>query len=144
LISLTQLGHYIATIGLLDESPQFDPPLDSPAANDPQWSFLNMVYKAEKRPIQISRRFESEQMAPAIEDALTALVDHDCSDDHPELVERIRSCRQIFHFELGFELPEDCWEMLDATESYIATELDGVVFASEGFYDIDLEPICTW
>jgi hypothetical protein len=143
-ITLKELGHYVATIGLLDERPRFDPPLDSPAADDPEWTFLKVVYKADKRPIQIDRRFKPERMAPAIEDALSELADNDCSDEHPELVERIHSCRQIFHFELGLELTDDCWEMLDATESHIATILDGVVFASDGFYDNDLEAICTW
>lgn len=143
-IPMKELGTYIATIGLLDETPSFDPPLDSPDAQDPKWTYLKVVYNPDERPIQIHRSFEPEDMAPAIEDALTMLSDNDASEEHPELIEHIRSCRQIFHFELGLELPDDCWEMLDATESYIATALDGVVFASDGFYEKDLEPIVTW
>jgi hypothetical protein len=83
-------------------------------------------------------------MAPVIDDALSVLSDNAPLEKRLEFVERVRSCRQIFHFELGWELTDACWEMLDATEAYIARILDGIVFASEGFYDRDPQPIHAW
>jgi hypothetical protein len=144
LLSLKDIGNYIEEGALLDEDPQFTPRLDSSDASASDWTYLEIVYRPDKRPVQLHRLIGAERMAPMIEDALRALSDHAILEKHPELVERLRSCRQIFHFELGWELTDDCWEMLDATEAYIARKRDGVVFASEGFYNKDLQPIHIW
>jgi hypothetical protein len=141
-LSLREVGEYIATIGLLDKPPRFTPALASTEALDPAWSYLEITYQEGKRPIQLHRMFEADEMAPSIDDALEMLGEHGLRDEHPALVRQIQTARQIFHFELALTLPDDCWEALDALESHIATRLDGVVFASEGFYDQDLEPIC--
>ena len=141
-LSMRSVGQYMATIGLLDGVPTFDPPLESAEALDPLWVHLSVTYQAGKRPIQLHRMFEPEDMAPALQDALTMLDDHGLASQHPEIVQAIQGTRQIFHFELGLELPDDCWEMLDALEAHIAKSLKGLVFTSEGFYDAELEPIC--
>lgn len=143
-LPLKELGNHIATIGLLDETPRFKPTLDSPEANDPNWTYVEVVHSPGKRPIQLHRVNGAEDMAPAISDALEALSENCEPKDHPDLDQRIRQCRQIFHFELGLQLPDDVWEALDATQSYIAKALDGIIYASNGFYDNDLEPICEW
>ena len=143
-ISAKEIGHYMATIGLLDEKPVFEPTLDSAEGSDPQWTYLKITYKANKRPIQLHRTFDAQDMAPAIEDALAAIAEHCPKPDDSGLTAKVEACRQILHFELGLELTDDCWEALDATQAYVAEKLQGIVFASNGFYDADLEPICTW
>jgi hypothetical protein len=144
LMSMQAVGQYIATIGLLDGVPSFAPPLESPAALDPAWVYLSVTYQNDKRPIQVHRSFTPEDMAPALEDALTMLDENGLTGEHPELVQALHASRQVFHIELGLEVPEDCWEMLNALESHIATSRQGVIVASDGFYDHNLKPICAF
>lgn len=142
LLSACELGEYIATLGLLDRAPRFVPTLTSAEARDPMWSWLEMIYEEGHRPIQWHRMFEPEELTPAIEDALALLDEHGLRAAHPLLVARIEGARQIFHAELSWNLPEDCWEALDALHAHIAVRLDGFVLASDGFYDRELRPIC--
>ena len=142
LLSARELGEYISTVGLLDRAPRFAPTLTSAEAMDPMWSSFDMLYVEGLRPIQWHRMFEPEEMAPAIEDALALLDEHSLRAAHPLLVGRIEGAQQIFHAEMSWDLPEDCWEALDALHAHIAARLDGCLLASDGFYDQDLQPIC--
>ncbi len=39
-------------------------------------------------------------------------------------------------------LPDEVWQMLDAVESHVASELDGVIYVpDEGFYDKGLKKV---
>jgi hypothetical protein len=140
-IPMSELQNHIATLGLLDERPRFDPSAMSAEAGNADWSVFQIVYREGKRPIHVFR-LTGNELKPAIEDAMEFFSENCEPDDHRDVAERIRTCRQMIHFELGLEVPDDVWEMLDATESYIASSLDGIVFASDGFYDSDLQPIC--
>ena len=140
-MTLAQVGEFIADGSLLDEAPVFEPPLAS-AALTPNLTSLSFRYRAEKRPVVIVRLTELDEIAEVVAEAIATLREHQI--DRTELVARLSETRQIFHFELGLELTDDCWEALDATECYVAKLLDGVVFAAGGFYDRNLKAIVTW
>jgi hypothetical protein len=143
-IPMKELTDHIATGGLLDEDPTFKPKPDSADANDPQWSYLEIVHSPSKRPIQVNRLTGPGDMMPVISDSQSDLTEHCDPNEHPDLEQRIRECRQVFYFELGLDVPDDVWEMLDSAMSYIAKSVDGIVYASDGFFDEDLEPLCKW
>ena len=62
---------------------------------------------------------------------------------HPEITAHLSGVVQIFAIEVKPEgLPEDTWRMLDGVESYIASELDGLVYIpDEGIYDKELRHV---
>jgi hypothetical protein len=97
------------------------------------WIFVfqfAVKYQPDKRPIDV-QRWTDEMTA-----TLDEIVEEHTLDE--ELTARLRQSRQAFVFEVPGDPPEDVWDMLAATEAFLARERDGIVVADEGIYDAEL------
>ncbi len=125
-----------------DEAPRFVPPAGSDDAVASAWIFLEIHYQPDKRPVQISHYANGTELTDIKQEASDQVIAMGLASPFPELEERLLTSRQAFVIEVGFvDVPEDCWEMIDALNAFLARTLDGVVHASDGFYDQDLQPI---
>lgn len=113
---------------------EIDPPAEGTAATNREWTFFEVRYAKEKRPIQVERLVGTDVPA-MIDDALERLEGG--TGDSAKVREHLRATRQVIHFELG-DVPDEVWDMLDETELFVAQRLDGIIGASEGFYDAQL------
>jgi len=86
--------------------------------------------------VQISLGQADETTSATIEELLE---EHPPAD--PALVERLRQTRQELVLHFSSDISEDCWAMLDCLEAFVARKLDGVVYATEGIYDQELQPL---
>ena len=143
-VTYAELGDFMANMGFLDEDATFEPPLDGPAAKRHEWGMMSMRYRPDKRPIQVQHWITQEEIQPTVAEIMERMEDNDLSDDHQDIVERLKEAKQGFEFELDAELPDDVWEMLDATEAWLCRERDGIILAHEGVFDAKLNQIFAW
>ena len=127
------MGHW----GWLDEPARFEPPLDESVGADSEWGYFELWYRDGKRPIQVRHWITRDEIQPTIDELKEEFKD--ALSDHPEVAKHLSETRQAFVFEMGADLPEDVWEMLDVTEAFLARERDGIVVAWEGIYDAQLK-----
>ncbi|MFY0578727.1 hypothetical protein ACN28S_34530 [Cystobacter fuscus] len=85
-----------------------------------------------------------EALKEEVEEAIEALQSAGPATKHSALVSRLEGTRKLIVFELDAKgASEDCWEMVDNLESWLAREHNGLIYVSgEGFYDAELQPIC--
>lgn len=114
-----------------------DPPSQGEPATSREWDFFAVTYRETKRPVQIER-ITGDDVPSMIDDALDRLDEGTGETDRVR--EHLRATRQVFHIELG-DVPDEVWNMLDETELFIASKLDGIIGANEGFYDAELSQL---
>lgn len=137
-------------IGFIDEGAYFEPSPTfrlepaSAQADDASWTEMKIEYKARKRPVILQRESRAEEFMEEVEEAIEALHTFKLAKKHEDLVARLKGTRQLIVFELDARgTTEECWEMVDNLESWIARERNGLIYvAGEGFYDAELQPIC--
>jgi hypothetical protein len=135
-----ELADYMAHMGFLDEPPTIAPTLAQMGAGDPQWRSFELGYLPDKRPIVVRHHVTRDAMAPAFEDLRERL--EDVAEAQARTIgERLDHTAQLFVFEVPDDLPQDVWEMLDATEAFLARERDGIVIAEEGVFDAELNQL---
>jgi len=126
-----------------DDPPHFTPPAGSEAAASASWSFLEIRYQPDKRPVQISHYSDGQEYTESIQEAVDRLRAGGLAVECQGLRAHLQASRQMFVVEVGFlEVPAECWEMVDGVEAFMATTLDGIISAPEGFYNQQLQLIC--
>jgi hypothetical protein len=143
-LSYAQLEDLMGHMGFLDHPAVFEPPIDERNRVDPEWSSFTVRYDPKKRRIVVRHLTSDAELAPILEDLRDMISGAEPDARRGEVVERLDSLAQAYTFELPDDLPDDVWEMLDMTESFIARERDGIVIAEDGAYDANLKPIMKW
>jgi hypothetical protein len=141
----SELAMFIRDGWFFDEPVRFKPAIEGAWVADPQWNSAEIHYQKGKRPVIVEHLLEATRVSEEVQEALESIRGAGPFQRHADLVQRIRACQQVFIFEVdSVSATEECWMMLDATESFLARSRDGVVFvAGEGFYDASLQLICT-
>jgi hypothetical protein len=127
-----------------DQAPRYEPGAEEISAEDTSWEELTIHYQSGKRPVVIRHYCEREAIAENIAEAVEEIEDAKAPQHQAENISRrIGNSQQVLILEIGDTgVTEDCWEMLDNLQAYIAREWDGIIFASgEAIYDAMLEPI---
>jgi len=139
-----EVEDYMGHMGFLDEPATFRPPVDEHNRGDANWSSFELWYRADQRPIQVSHWITVDELEPTLSELRDEIADEAPTSVLETLLPRLARIRQAVVFELGGDPPRDVWEMVDATETFIAGKYDGVIVAGEGVYDQQLKPIVTW
>lgn len=119
----------------------FDPPIAADVKDQPNpddWTAFDIRWAPDRRPILVERIFGDDLFPEMIEEAIERL--DGASGDLARVRAHLKASRQLIHVELG-DIPEEIFEMLDATEIYLSDELGGLVGAYEGFFDARLHQI---
>src|SRR6266851_487495 len=125
--------------GVFFEEPiEFVPP-DQVELQRSEWSELRLIYSHSRRPIIFHRNYEDDLVSTEVAELEEVL--RSSGPDSRKIRDHLRDVVQTIAIEFAPEgLPEDVWRMLDAIESYIASELDGMIYVpGEGFYDKGLK-----
>jgi hypothetical protein len=141
-ITYRRLEDHMGHMGFLDEPAVFEPPLDSVDPDDPQWDSFTCTYRAGKRPIVVRHWIAPEEIQPTMNELLERMEGQ--SANRERVAAHLADTRQAFVFEMGYDLPQDVWEMLDVTEIFLARECDGLIVADEGVYDANLKTILSF
>lgn len=144
-LSRAALARFIRDGGFFDAAPRFEPPSDTAEAAAPEWEHFEIHPPGSTRPI-VLHHAAPKTLADSVEELLTTLRDAGLEQSHPALIQRLRDSQQLFTFDIDpRHMTEEAWEMLDATEAFVARSRDGVLFvAGEGIYDAALQLICGW
>lgn len=139
-----EIIQFILNGALIDKTPAFRPPTNSPEAPEPVWGQLELQPAphdpsgSSPAPLLIERIVEKSEVDPYVEEGLSAATKIKTQSNRTRVEELIRATKQVFHIDLTSNPQEDVWEAIDAVEMLIARELDGVIQADEGFYDARL------
>ncbi len=120
-----------------EDTPEFDPPLDSAEARAPEWDTLVIRYAAAKRPVVVFRRGALRGIEEDIEEAFVK------PPLDPAMKRRLVEAKQTFTLDVDQEgLTDEAWEMCDFIEHFIADQCDGLIWApGDGIFDAKLQPI---
>ena len=140
-LTRNQISAWTVEVAVLGPKPQIIPPVGDPEGDDPDWEYLEITYRKKKRPIQIHRVTTAANVRERVGEILETMEHEDVVSDYPDIVARLKETRQYFWIELGFNVSEHGWELIDITQSFIAQELDGIVVSDEGIFNAGLEPI---
>ena len=131
-LSLGEVMDFIQDGVFFDDAPEIRGDNERGATS---WA-IDVIYDAQIRPVQISFGEADETTSATIEELL-----EEHSPAEPALAERLRQTRQELVLHFSSDISDDCWAMLDCLEAFVARKLDGVVYASEGIYDQELQPL---
>ncbi|ATB29707.1 hypothetical protein MEBOL_003162 [Melittangium boletus DSM 14713] len=138
-----EIGNFIHEGWFFNAPPRFEPTLDAPEAAHLEWARFEVHPPGVGRPIVLHYATQ-DVLAHSIEELIQTLLDAGLETSHAALLQRIRASRQLITIEVEpLRMTDDAWEMLDATEAFVARSRDGVVFVSgEAVYDAALQPLC--
>jgi hypothetical protein len=143
-VGTKEIAEFIEEGSYFDNPPKISSEPASAQEDGTGWTELKIEYKARKRPVILHRGTRSEEFMEEVEEAIEALESGNLAENHSDLVSRLKGTKQLIVFELDSKgATEDCWEMVDNMEAWIAQERKGLIYVSgEGFYNAELEPIC--
>lgn len=142
-LHVSEIIDFIEEGVFFDTDPSFSVQPVSGDKDDALWTELIIEYEADKRPVILHRESRSERLTEDIEEAIEELQGRGLDKKHATLVTHLKNTKQLFIFELGLEPTEDCWEMVDNLQSWIAREFMGLIYVpAEGFYNAGLNRIC--
>jgi len=120
-------------------SSTFDPGENLPG----DWDSLTIRHDQAAGWVTITRSTNMALFGDELE-KLRALV-RACAESDPKgnVVMCLQEAQQIFLLHINHpEVPAGGWVVLDETESYLAHQLNGIIYApGEGFFDSNLHPI---
>jgi hypothetical protein len=142
-VTRREIADLITAGSFFDIQPRFDPPPDSAEARHEDWAALVIHYDPQRRPIRIERNVRDALLEEEVREVLFVLERSRSTKARQEIEQTVRSAAQIFSLEVSREtVSEDCWEMLDAVQAFLAEKCDGIVYAPEdGFFDKNLRPL---
>ncbi len=113
-------------------------------ADDTKWTEIKIEYQARKRPVLLHRESRAKEFTEDMEEAIEALQSAGLAKKHEALISQLKGTRQLIVLEVDSGgATEDCWELVDNMEAWIARELKGLIYvAGEGFYDAELKSLC--
>lgn len=143
-VSAKEIAEFIEEGSYFDDPPKLSSVPASAKEEGANWMELKIEYKARKRPVILHRETRSEEFMEEVEEAIEALESANLAGKHSDLVSRLKGTKQLIVFEMDSKgATEDCWEMVDNMEAWIAQERNGLIYVSgEGLYNTELEPLC--
>jgi hypothetical protein len=139
-ITYAELEDVMGHMGWLDQPAKFDPPLDERNGTDPSWRSFRVEYRSDQRPIVIRHSITKEEMEPAFSDIREKLEDVEPAAAAP-IAAWLDATKRMVELEIPGDPPQDVWEMLDAAETFLARERDGIIVSDEGVFDGELNQI---
>lgn len=140
-VSYGELENVMGHFGWLDNPAVFTPTPDETTKARTDWGMFSVRYSSTKRPIVVHQFVTTDDMAPTIEDLNELLEDADDSETKADVKTRLLDVKRMFEFEIPSEPPDDVWDMLDAAETHLARERDGIIFAEEGVFDGNMKQL---
>jgi|GEM_PF-1443283 len=139
----SEIGNFIHEGWFFNAPPRFEPMLDATESAHLEWTRFEVHPTGAGRPIVLHYATQ-DVLANSIAEIIQTLLDAGLEASHAALLQRIRASRQLITIEIEpLRMTDDDWEMLNATEAFVARSRDGVVFVSgEGVYDAALQPLC--
>jgi uncharacterized membrane protein YheB (UPF0754 family) len=98
---------------------------------------VKIIYEHDKSPIIIHSILDSEGIAKESKELIFVLNLSKKSSVQKDITDKILKASQVFILDFEKELiSDDCWEMLDAIESFLANVCDGIVYSpDDGFFN---------
>lgn len=137
------IATFIEDGAFFDEKPQFDPSPDVSESNIADWDRLTIVYDKERQPVVIQRHIRAGPPQKEMDELLFILDRSSKTKAQQRVHETLKGTKLVFTLDcVREEVTKDCWEMLDAVESFLARECDGLVHAPpQDFFDNKLKRI---
>jgi hypothetical protein len=132
-----EIAQFVVDGVYFEDTPTFDPPLDSAEARAPEWDSLAIRYAATKRPVVVFRRGALRGVEGDIdEEFVTPPLD-------PTIRRRLIEAKQTFTLDADQEgLTDEAWQMCDQIERFIAGQCDGLIWApGGGIFDAKLQNV---
>jgi hypothetical protein len=138
-----EIASFISAGSFFDLEPRFEPPPEAPESAEENWTVLTLHYDTEKRPVRFERNVGDALLKEEVQELLFVLNRSKPTHAQREVLETIQAATQVISIEVKRETAsEDCWEMLDAVEAFLAERCDGVIYApDDGFFDKSLQPL---
>jgi hypothetical protein len=142
-ITRRQIADFITAGSFFDDAPRFEPPPDSPESAEEDWTALSVQYDPAKRPVRFERNLGDALLKEEVQELLFVLDKSRRTQAQQEVLRTLQDAAQVISIEVSRETAsEDCWEMLDAVEAFLAERCDGIVYApDDGFFDKKLRPL---
>jgi hypothetical protein len=139
-VSLHELNEFILE-GAYFEDPKIDILTDGNVAEQSNLNTLKISYEDSKPPIIIYNISEPEGVAEETKELLFVLDLSRKTPTQQSITEKLIKASQAFVLDFDKEsISDDCWEMLDSIESFVAKKSNGIVYApDDGFFSKDLE-----
>jgi hypothetical protein len=139
-LSLHELNKFILEGAYFDD-PGIDILTDKNVIDQINSNALKINYENSKPPIIIYNVSEPEGIAGETKELLFVLDLSRKTPTQQSIAEKLLKTSQAFIFDFDKEsISDDCWEMLDSIESFLANKCDGIVYApGDGFFSKDLE-----
>jgi hypothetical protein len=139
-VSLHELNEFILE-GAYFEDPKIDVLTDKSGVERNNLNALKLNYEDSKPPIIVYNISEPEGIAGEIKELLFVLDLSRKTPTQQSITEKLLKTSQAFVFDFDKEsITDDCWEMLDSIESFLANKCNGIVYApDDGFFSKDLE-----
>lgn len=98
---------------------------------------LEVSYEVDKSPVIVSKITDNQEISKETEELLFVLDLSKKSSVQQNIVKKLHETSQVFVFEFNKEsVSEDCWEMLDSVEGFLASKFNGIIYApDDGFFD---------
>lgn len=139
-VTYGELERVMGRMGWLAQPAKFDPPRDDRNANCSDWGSFRVDYRADMRPIIVRQLTTDAEMNPALTDIREKLEEVELSAA-ARISTLLDKTKRMFVFEIAGDPPEDVWEMLDAGETHLARERDGIIVSDEGVFDGELDQL---
>jgi hypothetical protein len=132
-----EIAQFVVDGVYFEDTPTFDPPLDSAEARAPEWDTLVIRYAATKRPVVLFRRGALRGVEGDIEEEFVK------PPLDPAMRRRLIEARQTFTLDVDQEgLTDEAWQMCDHIERFIAGKCDGLIWApGDGIFDAKLQNV---
>jgi len=142
-VTRREIAEFICAGSFFDREPRFDPSPDSAEAGDLDWGALAVHYEPEKRPVRIERNVNDALLQEEVRELLFVIARAKETQARQDIERAIRTAVQVFSLEVNRETAsEDCWEMLDSVQAFLAEKCEGIVYApDDGFFDRKLRPL---
>ncbi len=137
---IDQMGH----MGFLDNPARFEPELNKDNKDNAHWSAFELHYRPDVEPITVEQIGDGGELQTVIAELREKLDDESASPLRMSLSGRLSAATQGLILQLPDALPDDVWEMLDATEGYFAKVCNGLIFSHEGVFDSNLQLVLRW
>jgi hypothetical protein len=140
------IAEFIFEGSFFEHAPVFEPALDDAACQEGSWSALVVRYAPQRRPVRFERNVGDELVGQEVREVVQILDRWKMAPFQQETLSRLRATVQVISIEVDRQTASgDCWEMVDAVAAFLASTLDGIVYApDEGFFDKNLQPICSF
>jgi hypothetical protein len=121
----------------------FSSALDSEGSRSSDWDTLTIRRDQGANWVTITRTTDTALFRDEVEKLRALVKACVASDLKRDVLMCLQETRQLFLLHINHpEVPADGWGILDKTESYLAGELNGVIYApGEGFFDSHLRPM---